>query len=180
MRYRLNYLEHNSTIYVWDSRDEALNRLVDSSGQMEMVLDEGLGSLVIEHATPITKEDAWRRILKSENKPTTVLCSTCQKNLELYKDPICNAYRDGGSYVGLCEQCFCEEYNGIAEPSGPYPKPPVDLSEQNPNQDFVDKYILVLTEDPPWAIRADHPPPKGRSIIIVNYDAYMLKHRFRE
>lgn len=179
MKFRLNLIHYDSKVYVWDARDQVLNKLLDSSGEMEKVLDVSLCSLVIKQGVPISQEDAWRLVLKSEGKPTTLECNTCSKVLQLYKDPVCSAYRGKDKYVDLCEQCFREEYKGIAEPmKEPYPKPPVDLEEPYPNPDFTHKFITHFIEDPPWALKGLRPPPKDRPIRILNHDAYALKHHW--
>ena len=180
MRFRHNFFLHDSKVYVWDTRDQILNRLMDSSGEMRRVLDFALRSEVRTCGIPISKEDAWRLILKSEGKPTTVKCSTCNKELELYKDPVCSAFRDAGVYADLCEECFREEYKGIAEPADePYPKPPVDLYSLHSDVDLSQKIITALTEDPPWPITGLRPPARERPIRILNHDAYALKHQWK-
>jgi hypothetical protein len=153
---------------------------MDSSGEMKRVLNLALRSDVRTRGIPISKEVAWRLILKSEGKPTTVMCNTCSKELELYKDPVCSAFRDEGIYADLCEDCFREEYKGIAEPADePYPRQPVDLEDPYPTRDFTAKFITALTEDPSWTLTGLRPPAKERPIRILDRQAYALKHHWK-
>lgn len=180
MRFRLNFLQYDSKVYVWDTRDQVLNILVDSSGEMKRVLDVQLLFLVRTHGVPISNENAWRLILKSEGQPTTVMCNNCNKELELYKDPVCSAFRDVGIYADLCEECFREEYEGIAEPvDEPYPKPPVDLDDPHTDANLSLKFKTAFTEDPPWTLTGLRPPARERPIRILNHDAYALRHHWK-
>jgi len=180
MKSRLNFLQYDSKVYVWDTRDQILNRLMDSSGKMKRVLDLVLCSEIRTRGAPLSKEDAWRLILKSEGKTTTVTCSTCNKELELYKDPVYSAFRDVDVYSYLCEECFREEYKGIAEPADePYPKPPVDLVSSHPDVDLSLKIITALIEDPPWPLTRLWPPVRERPIRILDRRAYDLKHHLK-
>lgn len=180
MRFRLNFFQYDSNVYVWDTRDQILSRLIDSSGEMERVLDPALQSDVHSCGIPISKEDGWRLILKSEGKPTTVTCTTCNKILELYKDPVCSGFRDVGVYADLCEECFREEYKNVAEPADElYPKPPVDLDDQHPDAHLSQKFIIAFTEDPPWTITGLRPPAREKLIRILDRCAYDLKHQLK-
>ena len=76
-------------------------------------------------------------------------------------DPVCSAFRDVGIYADLCEECFREEYKGIAEPvDEPYPKPPVDLDAPHPDANLSLKFKTVFTEDPMDTLRGSDLPPK--------------------
>jgi hypothetical protein len=179
---RFEYLEYNGLIYILDSRGKILKTFIigeppepkRGSRELHAVKDPEICSAVMKNAFQVTKEYAWRLLLKAEGKSTIVKCNLCQKELEIYQDPICCA-KISNEYVDLCETCFNKEYDGILRLSEEeYP-----LVTQN-KSDIGKANAFEAWEknlrDPPWELWGDNPPAKGRSNIVLDSDRYSIKH----
>ena len=180
---RFEYLEYNDLIYIWDTRDKTLKTFIigeppeptRGSRELHAVKDPEICSAVMKNAFQVTKEYAWRVLLKAEGKSTIVKCNLCQKELEIYQDPICSA-KIRNEYVDLCEVCFNKEYDGILRLSEEeYPQVTQDKSDIGKSQTFTEAWEKNL-HDPPWELWGDNPPAKGRSNIVLDSDRYSIKH----
>lgn len=180
---RFEYLEHNGLIYVLDSRREILKTFIigeppepkRGSRELHAVKDPKICAAVMKNAFQVTKEYAWRLLLKAEGKSTIVKCNLCQKELEIYQDPICSA-KISNEYVDLCEACFNKEYDGILRLSETeYPLVTQNKSDIGKAHTFIEAWENNL-QDPPWELWGDNPPAKGRSTIVLDMDRYSIKH----